>query len=298
MDGILEWGYDLISWTQQFSPALDTVFKVITTLGSEQGFLLLLPLIYWCVDKRRGARLGLLLMLCALFNYALKDLFNQPRPSPDRVKVLAEETSPGLPSGHSQNAVTVYGFLAAQVRQPRVWVIAGLIAFCVGLSRIYLGVHFPSDVLGGWAAGIALLALFMWAELEGAHRLRAWPWGYKMALAVGAPLGLFVVYPNENSAQIAGVLIGLLAGVLIELRWVRFNAKGMLWQRALRFIVGSVILIVVWLGSKVLVPSEPETTALVFRLIRYVVVGAWTSVGAPWLFVRAGLAPHESEAWT
>jgi membrane-associated phospholipid phosphatase len=295
MDGILEWGYDLISWTQQLSPALDTVFKVITTLGSEQAFLLLLPLIYWCVDKRLGARLGLLLTLNALFNYALKDLFNQPRPSPDRVKVLAEETSPGLPSGHSQNAVTVYGFLAAQVRQPRVWVLAGLVTFSVGLSRIYLGVHFPSDVLGGWAAGIAFLALFMWAELEAAQRLRAWPWHYKMALAVGIPLGLFVVYPNESSAQVAGVLIGLLAGVLIELRWVRFNAEGRPRQRAQRFIVGSAILIVVWLGSKALVPSEPEATALVFRLIRYVVVGAWTSFGAPWLFVRVGLASHESK---
>lgn len=298
MDGVLEWGYDLISWMQQFSPALDTLFKTITTLGAEQAFLLLLPLVYWCVDKRRGARLGLLLMLSALLNYALKDLFNQPRPSPDRVKVLAEETSPGLPSGHSQNSVAVYGFLAAQMRQPRVWISAGLIAFSVGLSRVYLGVHFPSDVLGGWAAGIALLALFMRVELEAAHRLRAWSWGYKLALSVGAPLGLFLVYANESSAQIAGVLIGLLAGVLIELRWVKFNARGMLWQRGLRFVVGSLILVVVWLGSKAFVPSEPETTALALRLIRYVLVGAWTSLGAPWLFVQAGLAPRESEAWT
>ena len=44
-------------------------------------------------------------------------------------------------------------------------------------------------------------------------------------------------------------------------------------------------------------PEEPKTVALIFRLIRYTLVGAWASLGAPWFFVRAGLAPRESDAW-
>ncbi len=305
MDGILEWGHDVIRWVQQFSPALDLPFKAITTLGAEQAFLLILPLVFWCVDKRRGARLGVLLMLSAYLNYALKTLFDQPRPSPDRVKVLAEETSPGLPSGHSQNSVAVYGFLAAQTRQRRAWIVAALVAFGVGLSRIYLGIHFPSDVLGGWLVGVGVLVLYLWVEPEVEQRLRAWPWGYKMALAVAAPLGLFLVHADEKGAQSMGVLLGMTAGLLIELRWVGFSAGGPLWQKVLRFLVGSVILIVVWLGSKAVFPplrsgfhpSEPETAALTLRLIRYTLLGLWASLGAPWLFLRAGLAPRESEAW-
>lgn len=295
MGEVLQWGHDLISRTQQFSPTLDGLFKVITTLGAEQAFLLLLPLVFWCLDKRRGARLGVLLMLSATVNYALKDLFDQPRPSPDRVKVMAEEASPGLPSGHSQNSVAVYGFLAASVHQPRAWVGAGMIAFSVGLSRIYLGLHFPSDVLGGWLVGIVLLALYLRVEPEVEHRLRTAPWGYKMALAVVSPLTLFLMNANKDSAQMMGVFMGMMAGVLIELRWVKFSAKGPLLQRALRFVSGTGILIVVWLGSRAIFPSEPETVALVFRLIRYGLVGAWASLGAPWFFVRAGLAPRESE---
>ena len=297
MNGILEGGYDLIQWTQQFSPALDTLFKAITSLGAEDIFLLLLPLIFWCLDKRSGMRLGLLLMISAYMNSALKDLFNQPRPSANRVKVLAEETSPGLPSGHSQNSVAIYGFLAARARQPRAWVIAGLGAFAVGLSRIYLGVHFPSDVLGGWLVGALLLALYLRIEPEVAYRLRPWPWGHKMALAFSLPLVLFLVYANEDSAQLMGVVFGLTTGILIELRWVKFSAGGPLWQRALRYIVGGAILIAVWLELKVIFPSEPEATALIFRLIRYALVGAWASLGAPWLFVRTGLALRESEVW-
>lgn len=295
MDGILEWGHDLIEWVQQFSPALDLPFKAITTLGAEQVFLLLLPLIFWCVDKRRGLRLGALLILSAYLNYALKNLFDQPRPSPDRVKVLATETSPGLPSGHSQNTVAVYGFLAAGARRSWTWVVAVLIALAVGLSRVYLGVHFPSDVLGGWLVGVVLLALYLRIEPQVERRLRAWPWGHKMALAIAVPLALFLVYANESSAQVMGILLGMTAGALVEFRWVKFSAGGLLWQWAARFAVGGVILVVIWLGSKALIPSEPETVALVLRLIRYTLVGAWASLGAPWLFVRVGLAPRESE---
>lgn len=295
MDGILEWGYDLINWTQQFSPALDTLFKAISTLGAEQVYLLLLPLIYWCVHKRRGVQLALLLMFSSYVNLAFKDLLDQPRPAPERVKVLAEETSPGLPSFHSQNSIAVYGFLALQIRQRRAWVAAALIAFAVGASRIYLGVHFPSDVLGGWLIGAAILALFWGVVPEAEYRLRMVPWNYKLALAAILPLALFFVYASENGAQLSGVVLGFSTGVLVELRWVGFSPEGLLWQRVLRFLIGGVILVAVWLGFKAIFPSEPETVGLVFRLIRYTLVGAWTSLGAPWFFVRIGLAPHESE---
>jgi hypothetical protein len=297
MDGVLERGYDVILWMQQFSPELDGLCKAITTLGAEQSFLLILPLIYWCWNKRYGARLGVLLMASAYVNWTLKSLFDQPRPSADRVEVLAEETSPGFPSGHSQNSVVVFGYLAALAGQPWAWLVAGLIAIAVGLSRIYLGVHFPSDVLGGWFVGIVVLALYIWAEPEVEYRLRPWPWRHKMALAVILPLALFLIHPTDESAQLMGVLLGLTTGFLIELRWVGFSARGPLWQRALRFGLGAVILVIIWLGFRVILPSEPEMLARLYRLLRYLVVGLWASLGAPWLFVSVGLAPRESEAW-
>jgi len=292
MEGILEWGYDITRWLQQFSPALDTLFKTLTTLGAEQAFLLLLPLIFWCVDKRQGARLGALLMLSAYFNYALKDLFDQPRPSLERVKVLAEETSPGLPSGHSQNSVAVYGYLAAQLRRPRAWVVAGLVALVVGVSRIYLGVHFASDVLGGWLVGMAVLLLYLRVEPDVEYYVRPWPTSRKLTLAVAAPLALFLLYANESSAQLMGTLMGLLVGLMVEVRRVGFSAQGPLWQRAARFAVGGVVLVGLWLGTRAAFPA-----GLAWRFLRYALVGTWASLGAPWLFVQLDLAPREQEAW-
>lgn len=297
MDGILESGYDIILWAQQFSPTLDAFFKTITTLGAEQAFLLVIPLVFWCVNKRIGVRLSVLLVLSSTINSALKLLFDQPRPAPDRVQVLAEESSPGLPSGHSQNSLVVYGYLAAQVRRPWAWATATAIVLGVGLSRIYLGVHFPTDVLGGWLIGITLLALYLRFEPDVESALRAQPWTQRFALAVALPLILFLAKPTEDSAQVMGIFLGTLAGFLLELRWVGFSTVGTVWQRALRFILGGGILIIIWLGLKVILPSDPENVALVFRLIRYTLVGAWASLGAPWLFVKAGLASRETEVW-
>lgn len=297
MDGILEWGYDLIQWMQQFSPALDTIARAVTTLGAEQVFLLLLPLVFWCIDKRHGARLGVLLLLSAFFNFALKDLFNQPRPSPDRVKVLAEESSPGLPSGHSQNSMAVYGYLATLSRRRWGWIVAGLIVFAVGASRVYLGVHFPSDVLGGWLAGAAILALYLRVEPEVEYYVRLWPWSRKVSVAIALPVALFLLYPNESSAQMMGTLAGLVAGLLVEMQRVEFSVKGPLWQKAARFGAGGVILVIVWLGTKAIFPAGTGAVALTLRFVRYALVGAWASLGAPWLFVRAGLAQHERETW-
>ena len=94
-----------------------------------------------------------------------------------------------------------------------------------------------------------------------------------------------------------GVLLGLLVGVLIEFRWVKFGAEGPRQQRAARFVFGSAILVAVWLGAKAIFPTvdpdEPEAAALIFRLIRYTLVGAWASLGAPWCFMRMKLASGE-----
>lgn len=294
MQDILEWGYELIIWLQQFSPTLDPFFQMVTALGAEDVFLLLLPLVFWCLDKRRGASLSLFLFASAYINYSFKALFDQPRPSPDRVSVLAQEASPGLPSGHSQNSIIVYGYLAAYARRPWAWVAAALIAFLVGLSRVYLGVHFPSDVLAGWSLGVALLVLYLPLESRAERRPISQFWPHKLVLAILLPLALFLVYANEDSAQLMGAFAGTLVGLLVERRWVNFSTQGSKSQKALRFLAGIIVVVAIWAGAKAIFPDQPTGIALAFRFVRYGLLGIWASLGAPWLFVRLGLAPLES----
>jgi membrane-associated phospholipid phosphatase len=108
--------------------------------------------------------LGAVLLVGTLFTDLVKDLVARPRPS---VHQLVAVTGYSFPSGHSLNSTVTYGLLALvawRSRLPlavrRVAVVIGIaIPFLVGLSRIALGVHHPTDVLAGWLAGIALVAL-------------------------------------------------------------------------------------------------------------------------------------------
>jgi len=102
----------------------------------------------------------------ALLNPLVKLLFLAPRP--DLVEPLIVVSSPSFPSGHAAGAMALYGALALLGRSTVLWLACAAMIVATGASRVWLGVHWPSDVLGGWAEGTAwLLMLSFW--LSGAR---------------------------------------------------------------------------------------------------------------------------------
>jgi membrane-associated phospholipid phosphatase len=296
MESILNWGIDVVLLFQQFSPSLDLPFKVLTSLGDKEFYLLLMPLVYWCINRREGGRLFLLLLISAFLNEAAKLLADQPRPFnyDPRVIKLVHEESGGLPSGHTQSAFVVWGYLACRFKKRPLWLLAGFLIIAIPLSRIYLGAHFPTDLLGGYAIGA--LVLFLFFRLDPALE----PWfnqkGFSCQLGVsaGLPVLLILVVPSGNAGLLTalGALMGVATGVVLERRWVRFDAAGPLSQKVIRYLVGIVILFGVWLGLRFAFHQlEPDA---LYRVVRYALVGLWGGLGAPWLFVHLKLAGKDS----
>lgn len=293
MEGILNWGVDVILRFQQFSPTLDPPFRLLTFLGEEEFFLLLLPFIYWCLDRRTGARLTILFLLSAYLNSVAKVLAGQPRPFEytSQVRPLVEAHGGGLPSGHTQNTVAVWGYLAAQFRRTWLWILAGLLMVLVPLSRVYLGVHFPTDLLGGYLIGAALVLLYLWAEPEGERWLDGKGFTWQLGLALAAPLLLVLLFPTTDGVTAGATLAGMGVGFVLERRWVGFDSGGIGWKRALRYLLGVLVLFGLWMGLRVAFAGlEP---ALLFRFVRYGLVGLWGGLVAPWTFVHLRLAERK-----
>jgi membrane-associated phospholipid phosphatase len=290
VDAILRWGIDVVLWMQRASPTLDGLFKALTFLGSEEFYLLLLPLVYWCIDRALGARLIVLLLFSAVVNTVVKLVAAQPRPFmyDSRVKAIATESTYGFPSAHAQNATAVWGLLGRTVRRRWFWGAIGALVAGIGVSRVYLGVHFPTDVLGGLALGVVAL----WAFVRYWPAVRRWLSGLRvsvqLAVTILGPLALLCFERSESVALGVGTMVGVGAGMVLERRLVRFDTAGTVGRRIIRLLVGGLVLVGIWAGLRsVFTGLEP---AIVLRVIRYGLVGLWGTLGAPWSFVRLRIA--------
>lgn len=304
LSSLIPWGTDVILWVQSFRTSwLDALFVAATWLGEEYFFLAFLPIMYWCFSRRLGIRLSYLILLSNYVNGWAKLVYSIPRPDHPRIAKLRHEVSPSFPSGHAQNATVLWGSLALYWQKSWFWVIAIILILLIGFSRIYVGVHFPQDVIGGLLCGMLFLGIYM-----GLGERILIPWLSRQPIALHLTLGIIVplilpfmyprdylgYYPAENAGTVAGTLLGINVGFLLEERWLRFSAAGRWWKRALRVLVGALLIALFYAGPKLLMPeTQPMALAVASRLIRYALVGFVLAYVAPWLFIKLRLAEQE-----
>ena len=201
-------------------PLLDGLFRIITVTGGQGFYLLLLPLLFWCVNRRQGARLMIVFLLSVYLNVALKELFQQPRPFDlDPGLKLHDVNGYGLPSGHAQLAVVVWGGIGVWAR--RIWVsVAAIGAMAlIGFSRVYLGVHFPTDVVVGWTMGVLVLGLYLALRSGVEGWLTQLGTAKQVAVALAVPTALLLVHASGGAVAAMGAGRGWDgAGVAVPVR--------------------------------------------------------------------------------
>jgi membrane-associated phospholipid phosphatase len=327
MDSLMNIGINWISTLQGLGTWLILPMKAFSFLGSEDFFMLVLPALYWSVSAAIGLRVGVILLIGSSFNDVFKLAFHAPRPywTTSTIKAYASETGFGLPSGHSNSAVGVWGMLASQMKKRWAWGVAIFLMVMIGFSRMYLGVHYPTDVLLGWFLGalILLLVLRLWDPTA------SWLKKLNLAKQVLAILvfTLLIIFlalipylllknsgwkvPTEwlqfamqnmpsgeapNPTSLSGLFstTGTLFGLGAGFAWLNstggFDASGNIWKRILRYIVGVIGVLAIRYGLKYIFPSSETWIGLTFQYIRYAVIGAWVSAGAPMLFFSLKLA--------
>lgn len=314
---------EIISFLQGLGDWLHPVMYFFTSLGYESFYLVVMPLFYWCINVSIGIRLALMVILTGSVNEILKLAFHAPRPfwvSPS-VKVSHPETNFAFPSGHAQNAVSFWGLLAHSLEKTWIWILSILVAFLIGVSRLYLGVHFPRDVLAGWLIGALLLWLFIRLEAPISDWIkRQSRWKQFVVSLAGSIIILLIgnlvlwglsdwTIPQawlENATRhltpepdplsrngittLAGLFFGLASGLILIAEKGGFSARGPLAKRALRYILGMVGTLIFWSGLKAIFPSGEELLPQILRYVRYALTGFWVTGLAPLAFRALKLA--------
>ena len=251
----------------------------------------------------------------------LKQLLHQPRPYwvADIMNLSTETSLYGIPSTHASNTLAVWGFLSYSLRRRWLWISAIVLVLLIGFSRVYLGVHFPHDVVGGWLLGAALLYLFVRGEQRVLPWLQQQSVGLQIGIGFGASvvlilIGLFVGVVISGSPDpeawahfataarspahyftLGGALFGAVAGFVLMLQRAPFDTGGSWGQRGGRFILGMLGLLLLWRGLDVLfalIAADETALGYILRYIRYAATTLWATFGAPWMFLRVKLA-HE-----
>ncbi len=164
-----DWNMQLIELIRR--PDWGELMQSITLLGSDECFFLLIALTYWCFKPAHGLRIACGLFISGGICETLRQVFQGPRPywvypelSLSDAGKVAIEKGFGMPSGHSQQSVVVWGRVMTLFEWPWLWLCLGGIILLIGLSRIYLAVHFPYQVLSGWTIGLIMLLLLIRLE--------------------------------------------------------------------------------------------------------------------------------------
>lgn len=322
MEALQELGIQMIQAIQVLMPTLDTIMEIFTFLGKIEFYMLFITFLYWVVDASLGFRVFMVLLTTDIVGMAFKQLLHQPRPYwvGDVQHIGGEETSYGIPSTHASDSLAVWAYLAYQVRKRWLWITSIAIILLISFSRLYLGVHFPHDLVGGWLIGLIVLFLFIKYEKRVSTWLQTQSQASQISMGFAISISFIIIglivrsiiagTPDPESwahyavearsltsyFTLAGALFGAVAGYILMKSRVKFQIEGSWAQKLGRYLVGIVGVLIAMYGLDILFSlfaSDESILGYILRYIRYGTTTFWVMFGAPWVFLKLKLASND-----
>lgn len=277
----------LLFFQDHATPFLDFAANICSAIGEQTIVIAIIVAILWCYDKRKGFAICSAMLISVTTMGVLKSIVRSPRPFAALPSIsgkrLATATGYSFPSGHTTTAASFYASLALSFRKRWLSVLCAVIIALVGISRVYLGVHWPVDVFGGWVLGISvsMLSYGRLSELYGESGKR-----YRFSLVLGSVafactivMALLLHFSAVDEVAF-GDLMKTLAlsgggylGFALEAKRVNYSAEGTLAKKIARFLVGLAGILAIMALKPVFEPSAYYLGAFA----RYALVGFWAT---------------------
>jgi len=305
---------EIILWLQSFrSGFLDSLFEFITMFGEEIVIIGILGFIYWCYDKKMGEQIGITVFISLVLNAFIKTIVQRVRPyiADTRIEGIRQNTAGGysFPSGHTQGTASTFGALAIWMKKRWITITSIVIIILVAISRMYLGVHYLSDVLVGGLLGIGISWVGHKYFSKHAPSVKLYKYILYAAISFGLIMYIITIFTIQSTSELndaanlydklestlkmLGTICGFVIGVNFEKSHVNFTHNKVIWKNLVRFGLGVAIVMVVRIGLKEVFKLfvDPEalaegelfksSLALLFDTIRYFAM----------VFVGIGLYP-------
>ena len=305
VSNIHNWGLGVITAVQRMAnPSFTLFFNFFNNINLELCFMIVIMFIFWCVNEKKAFRFGLLIMISFWINLCLKDFFGQPRPY-ELVPALglAFEASPAFPSSQAQMSVVFWAALIFNLPKGGrlrflIWPLSILLILYIGFTQLYLGLHFPTDIFGGWITGVIILGLFYLLEKPGTKFFLKAEKRPQLICAAAAAFLMNALHPSDRS--ISALFLGFSIGYSLMINGFPFSPNEKAIEKKisiqvyiLRIIIGFSAAGLIFVGLRLLLPGHNsiwqgipflEDFYEVGSFIHYGLFGFWVSAGAPWTF--------------
>ncbi|MGF9941031.1 phosphatase PAP2 family protein, partial [Bacillus anthracis] len=245
----------LLEWMTSFEGrVLTTFFKLVSSLANETLYLVIISFLYWCVSKRKAFHMIVMLCFSGYIGIMVKEFMKIPRPyTYDGIEALYKKSAAGysFPSTHVQLSTTFWGSFMILCKKRIVWIIGIIFIILVAISRLYLRVHWLSDIIGAVLFSVIVVYLYTKVTMELSDR----KFILLQRIILAVSLIMYVMTSQVDNLKLLGVLTGSTIGIMLENHFIKMNESNDFKMQVVKTVLGLSIMLIMQFILKKVIPD-------------------------------------------
>ncbi|HFF3188802.1 MULTISPECIES: phosphatase PAP2 family protein [Bacillus] len=266
----------LLEWMTSFEGrVLTTFFKLVSSLANETLYLVIISFLYWCVSKRKAFHMIVMLCFSGYIGIMVKEFMKIPRPyTYDGIEALYEKSAAGysFPSTHVQLSTTFWGSFMILCKKRIVWIIGIIFIILVAISRLYLRVHWLSDIIGAVLFSVIVVYLYTKVTMELSDK----KFILLQRIILAVSIIMYVMTSQVDNLKLLGVLTGSTIGIMLENHFINMNESNDFKMQVVKTVLGLSVMLIMQFILKKVIPD--------MYYLRYAVTGITITFLCPFIF--------------